>query len=150
MTPLTAAFPSASIFQSQLLGDRVTLRLLPDPHDGSVLILYSAPVDGSPGRLLSDPSLAVREFFQDTEDSVAFETLRGFHLSSIDEGVPFLLRPLPVLIGGEVLVRDRIFYSSRETDSPLVELYTLDVDAVRLFIDGFETGDTSRWTATVP
>ncbi|MEM8997130.1 MAG: hypothetical protein AAGF23_20270 [Acidobacteriota bacterium] len=43
---------------------------------------------------------------------------------------------------------DRYFYTATEPDNALVELYSLDIAGAFIFADGFESGDTSRWSET--
>ncbi|MEO1367100.1 MAG: hypothetical protein AAFX50_07965, partial [Acidobacteriota bacterium] len=149
VTPLTNGFIDAQIIDHQVIGDELVMVLDPDagnPLDGP--IVYSTPLAGPPGTTLSGPGQEVSGPLRVNDDYVTYlDGDRASYAAPRDGGPPILLRPPAADFTGAALT-DRYFYTATEPDNALVELYSIDIAGAFIFADGFESGDTSRWSET--
>ncbi|MEM1182371.1 MAG: hypothetical protein AAGM22_28755 [Acidobacteriota bacterium] len=156
VTPLTSGFPSAQVFEQIISDDSVVMRVDQNsinsaPQDP---VIYRIAFDGTPGAILSEPgtNLTAGALLLSTDgEAVAFEDAANRLWF-----VPFTGGAQTLVSGSDTVEREiqlagKLFFRGwTDPATPLVELYAVDVDGSTLFVDGFESGDVSRWDVAAP
>ncbi|MEO1085313.1 MAG: hypothetical protein AAFY88_13825, partial [Acidobacteriota bacterium] len=148
--PLTNLLPDPDITAYRSVGDSVVMIVDPDVGDPlSEPIVYQASFPGPQRTPLSAPGQEVLDSIEATEDLVLYRAEDGLFAVPSGGGPRLLVRP-PAAAFTDGEFGEQFFYTASEPGNPLVELYAVDVAGAFLFHDGFESGDTSRWSAAVP
>ncbi|MEM1182372.1 MAG: hypothetical protein AAGM22_28760, partial [Acidobacteriota bacterium] len=156
LRPLTSAFPDPQIFEQVIFDDSVVMRVDQDSINSLAQdpVIYRIAFDGSPGTILSRPGMDLSSFrplFAASREAVVFEDAeeRLWFVPFVD-GAQTLVSGRST-VPREIRLGDKLFFRGwTDPSNPLVELYAVDIEGSTLFVDGFESGDTSRWDIAAP
>ncbi|MEM1182194.1 MAG: hypothetical protein AAGM22_27850 [Acidobacteriota bacterium] len=149
ITPLTNSFLDPEIGDYRVVGDTVSLIVDPEANNPLVgNIAFQTSLSGQPRLTLSGPDQNAFGAIEATEDFVVFQADDGLSAVPSGGGPRLHLRPRPAIFR-EGELTESLFYTATEPGNPLIELYVVEVASTFVFFDGFESGDTSRWSTTV-
>ncbi|MEO1085468.1 MAG: hypothetical protein AAFY88_14610, partial [Acidobacteriota bacterium] len=153
-TPQTSAFPAPTLYEYFVNGETLIMLVDPDSTDPAVRpLIFARPLAAPPGagKILSDPTQRAFPPIRVGDDFVSYVSAgRIAYAADLNGGPRILLRPAADAIRDTLLDKGRYFYVATEPDNELPELHAIDIAAaVIVFRDGFESGDTARWSSTV-